>query len=92
MKIELLYFPGCPHIEAARTQLRAALKQTRLTLEWSESEVTRGYGSPTILVNGVDVLGALPSSAGDSCRLYAGSELPGAPPLDDLVRALGVTA
>lgn len=87
-RIELLFFPGCPHIEAARTQLRAALKLTGLPLEWSESALTRGYGSPTILVNGVDVLGALPSSSGDSCRLYRDSELAGAPPLRELMRAL----
>lgn len=46
----------------------------------------RGWGSPTILVNGKDVAGGQPS--GTSCRLYPGSETPGAPSLAALRAAL----
>lgn len=86
-RVELLFFPGCPHVDAARAQLRAALEAVGLPAEWSESDDARGYGSPSILVDGVDVLGALPG-AGTSCRLYRGTELPGAPSLAAIVRAL----
>jgi hypothetical protein len=86
-RVELLFFPGCPHIEAARTQLRRALEAAGLPAQWEEHDETDGYGSPTILVNGVDVMNE-PRGDGASCRLYAGTELPGAPPLKDVVRAL----
>lgn len=86
-RVELLFFPGCPHVEAARTQLRRALEATGLPASWEEHDETDGYGSPTILVNGVDVLGA-PRGDGASCRLYLASEIPGAPPLEALIRAL----
>lgn len=94
-RVELLYFPGCPHVEAARTQLRRAFERAGLPPEWTELDVTdpgapvalRGYGSPSILVDGVDVLGAPPGDA-TACRLYVGTDLPGAPPLEALLRAL----
>jgi hypothetical protein len=62
---------------------------------WTEQDVTlpdapvelRGYGSPTILVNGRDVMGAAPAD-GAACRLYLGTDLAGAPPLQSLVSAL----
>ena len=86
-RVELIYFVGCPHIEAARKQLRAALEEAALPAEWIESDDARGYGSPSILINGVDVLGAEPG-AGSSCRVYRGTEVPGAPPLAAIVDAL----
>lgn len=86
-RVELLFFPGCPHVDAARTQLRRALAVAGLSASWEERDETDGYGSPTILVNGVDVLGE-PRGDGAACRLYLGSELAGAPPLKELVRAL----
>ncbi len=95
MRIDLLTFSGCPHVEAARTQLRRALEEVRLPVEWNELDVRaattppelRGYGSPSILIDGVDVLGAAPADA-LACRYYPGSDLPGAPPLEALVGAL----
>ena len=49
---------------------------------------TRGpYGSPTILVEGRDVLGAVPGDGGASCRLY-GSGREGVPPVSAIVSAL----
>lgn len=86
-RVELIYFVGCPHIEAARTQLRAALEEAGLPVEWTESDDARGYGSPSILINGVDVLEAQ-QGAGNSCRVYRGSEVPGSPPRAAILRAL----
>ena len=92
--VELLYFPGCPHVVAAREQLRRAFTAAGLAASWTEHDVTadapahvRGYGSPTILVDGCDVAGAGPVE-GASCRVYAGSEVSGAPPLEAIVAAL----
>jgi mercuric ion transport protein len=93
--VELLFLPGCPHVSAARDQLRRAFAQVGLTPDWTERDITSpdapvhvgGFGSPTILIDGRDVAGRSPGS-GQACRVYRGSDLPGAPPLDDIVRAL----
>lgn len=77
-RIELVYFPGCPNVEAARTAIREALVAASMPADWREwnrdddatPEVLRRYGSPTVLVNGTDVAPA--SSDGTCCRIYAG--------------------
>lgn len=79
MKIQLLYFEGCPNVDAARNALREALAAEKLDVAVEEIDVeapsaptwARGWGSPTILVDGVDVAGATPSDASSCCRLYA---------------------
>jgi len=78
MKVQLLYFPGCPNADAARAALRRSLDALRLRVPIEEIDVTAGdgpqhlrdWGSPTILVDGVDV-GGQRASTGASCRLYA---------------------
>lgn len=79
-RIELVYFPGCPHVGAAREALAAALRAESLPQRWREwnrddvstPERLRGYGSPTVLVDGRDVV---PTAAdGACCRVYAGSD------------------
>ena len=95
LSVQLLFFSGCPHVEAARRQLISAFSAAGLESGWTEHDVNhpetpvelRGYGSPSILVNGRDVMGATPGD-GAACRLYMGTDLPGAPPLSELVRAL----
>lgn len=94
-KVELLYFPDCPNVPAAREQLQRAFVLIDAPAAWTEIDVTaegapahaRGHGSPTILVDGRDVTGPAPAG-GPSCRIYAGSEVPGVPPLDAIVAAL----
>ena len=93
--VELLYFPGCPNLPAAREQLRRALDEIGRRSEWIERDVTapdapahvRGHGSPTILVDGKDVTGAEPAG-GSSCRVYLGSDVRGVPPLEVIKVAL----
>ena len=97
-RVELLYFPGCPNVAPARVQLQRTLIQAGLPAQWEEHDVsaddaplhTRGYGSPTILVDGRDVSGGSPVE-GSACRLYPGSEVPGVPPQAAILHALGVT-
>jgi hypothetical protein len=88
MKVQLLYFRGCPHVEEARHVLRRALAASALVdVRVEELDVDapttptelREWGSPTILVNGADVAGE-EAPSGRSCRLYSGGELPGVPP------------
>jgi hypothetical protein len=79
MKIQLLYFPGCPNLDPARAAIRDALAAEGLAVECDEVDVqapdapdwARGWGSPTILIDGEEVTGS-PRSAGNSCRLYQG--------------------
>lgn len=79
MKIQLLLFEGCPNVDAARTALRDALAAEKLEVPVEEIEVegpdvpewARGWGSPTILVDGKDVAGQERSEGSPCCRLYA---------------------
>lgn len=76
--VELIYDNDCPNVEAARDGLRQALADAGAPLQWQEWErsdpdspdYVRGYGSPTVLVDGSDVAGASPSDGADCCRLY----------------------
>lgn len=85
MRVQLLHFPGCPNVDATRAAVRAALAAEKIDVAVEEIDVsapdapawTRGWGSPTVLVDGQDVLGASTNSAA-ACRLYAG----GAPSVD----------
>lgn len=94
-RVSLLYFEGCPHIDAAREQLRRAFAATKEEPIWLEIDVRaasapancRGWGSPTVLVDGRDVTGASPADDA-ACRYYPNSDLAGAPPLEAIVAAL----
>ena len=66
MKIQLLHVSSCPHSDAARALLNECL--TELQLEAAIEDKEGAYPSPTILVNGVDVMGA-PAFQAAACRL-----------------------
>ena len=94
MKIHVLHFEGCPHVGAARTALREALASEQLDVQIEEIDVgdpaappwARGWGSPTILIDGIDIAGQRPSTA-SACRLYAG----GAPSVDAIRARIAAT-
>ena len=81
--ITLLYFDGCPHVESAEDNLRAALddmdsgdavgvlvrKQLVETVE--EAERVGFLGSPTIVIDGHDPFATNGATPGLSCRVYA---------------------
>lgn len=79
MKIQLLYFSGCPNVAATRAALRDALAAEKLDLPIEEVDVeeagapewARGWGSPTILIDGKEIYDQQPSGA-QACRLYVG--------------------
>jgi hypothetical protein len=92
MKIEILYFPGCPNHEPAVRRVRDVAAREGLSAEILEIDVSdertakaMGFlGSPTIRINGLDIepaaRGAQPS--GLSCRRY-----PGGLPPEEMIRA-----
>jgi hypothetical protein len=94
VRVQLLFFPACPHVDGARRQLRRALAGLQHPPEVTEVDVTdastpphlRSWGSPTILVDGIDVAGE--SASGRSCRLYPRSSEPDVPPLAMIQAAL----
>lgn len=85
MRVQLLYFPGCPNLDAARGALDRALSALGLLYRIEEVDVTdestpeelRGWGSPTVLIDGTDVGGEI-EPTGAVCRLYTG-DVRGAP-------------
>jgi hypothetical protein len=81
MKIEVLYFDGCPNYIPAVDRLKAILRQEGLPIEVSEIQV-RGesaakalkfFGSPTIRVNGFDIEAESRNvtDTGFACRRYS---------------------
>jgi len=103
MKIELLYFDGCPNYEALAPRLRVLLERAgvsgEILLRRVESEddaqSLRFLGSPTVRVEGEDVEpGARDrSDSGLKCRLYRTRDgLLGVPPDEVILVALARAA
>ena len=97
-RVELVYDPDCPNVQAARAQLLRAFEVLDLTPRWQEwrsgdpetPEHARGYASPTILVDGQDVGGAETIDGMASCRIYErGDGFAGTPSVEEIVEALG---
>jgi mercuric ion transport protein len=99
-RVELIYDSDCPNADEARSLLRRAFGLTGLPAQWTEwnrqdSDAppdARCYGSPTILVDGRDVVGMAAQESADSCRLYVHDEgFRGVPPLDRITAAIRKT-
>jgi hypothetical protein len=97
MKVQLLYFDGCPHWKVLEKRLRQALDllDDPSTIEYlqveSQREVERlGFaGSPSVLLNGTDPFRSPTGAIGLTCRVYLTPDGPsGSPTLDQLVGAL----
>lgn len=92
MDITLLYFEDCPNWRVAAERLSVIAAERgdirlvhHLVETQAEAERTRFHGSPSILVDGVDVFDAPDSAVGLSCRIYPTPDgLKGAPTLDQL--------
>ena len=80
MKVEVLYFEGCPNHTATVQRVREALQSENETAVVQEVEVrTQGdaesmgfLGSPSVRINGLDIEPEArnPNSYGLSCRTY----------------------
>ena len=81
-RVELIYDADCPNVAEARSLLIKAFTQTGVSARWREWErsakdspdYASQYGSPTILVDGNDVAGAVPIAGAGACRVYAEGE------------------
>ena len=79
MRVELLWWEGCPSWPEALAQLRGAMDELGLepgSVELREiesheqAELERFPGSPTIRVDGADVVAANGHPVGLACRVY----------------------
>ena len=92
----MLYFDDCPNWRVADERLaaiaaeRTDLKVTRHLVDTLEEAERVGFhGSPSILVDGVDVFAGPDAGVGLSCRVYRTPEgLAGAPTMEQLRAAL----
>lgn len=92
MRIEVLYFDGCPNHSPAMDRLRTVLAGEGLQVEVIEIEVReesaarelKFFGSPTIRLNGLDIEASWRpvSATGFACRCY-----PGGLPSEEMIRA-----
>lgn len=97
-KVELIYDNDCPNVEAARQQIRRAFQELREFAKWDEwnqsdpsiPDHARRYGSPTILVDGKDVMDVLPLDGANCCRVYHSKNggFQGVPPVEAITTAL----
>jgi hypothetical protein len=97
-RVELVYDTDCPNVQGARRALLEGFSLAGLQPSWMEWDpkspesptYVRGYGSPTILVEGRDIAGVAPGTGDWSCRLYrSGSgSLQGVPTGEQVAEAL----
>lgn len=66
IRIELLHIPDCPNTDAARRLLAACVRE--LGIEVAIDDREGAFPSPTIRVDGEDVMGE-PASSEAACRL-----------------------
>jgi hypothetical protein len=97
VKVELLYFDGCPGYEELRPRLERLLDERTLrsslellpVVTLKEAKRQRFLGSPTVRVDGRDVELASADRAdfGMKCRLYSTATGVGHSPPDELIIA-----
>ena len=97
MTVELVYESGCPNIGDTRENLLRACSEARVSAKWTEWDTAsqesparvRGFGSPTVLVDGNDVVGQACTGT-RCCRLYSDADgrRTGVPPVDAIRAAL----
>jgi hypothetical protein len=86
MKVEILYFDGCPNVTPTVERLNRILAETGLNHPVTLTRVgdlqtaqSVGFlGSPTIRINGVDIepSARMRTDSGIMCRTYDGSGVP----------------
>lgn len=97
MDVSLLYFENCPNWRVAEQRLaviaaeRPEVVVSRHRVETVEDAERLGFhGSPSIVVDGVDVFAEPGAGVGLSCRVYRTPDgLAGAPTMEQLRAALG---
>jgi hypothetical protein len=97
--VEVRFIEGCPSLTVIQQRLRDALDglgragvdiRLRRVRTDAEAEALGFTGSPTILIDGVDLFQQRCAVVGLSCRLYRSAEgTTGAPSIEQLRAALG---
>jgi hypothetical protein len=97
VKVQLLYFNGCPHWTVMEERLREALSKTgsaeaieRCLVDTQQAaDAYRFAGSPSILFDGEDPFPSAPEEFGLTCRVYSTADGPaGSPTVEQLVAAI----
>ncbi len=91
MKVEFLFFEGCPHGPLALERLEQVIERmapgtaiAHVRVESDELAQQVGFlGSPSIRVDGLDIEGLTSGAPGMACRLYDG----GGPPAEWMIEA-----
>ena len=92
MNVELIFDSDCPNVRVTRIALKEALVQAGLPAKWTAAGTPQrlgGFGSPSVLIDGVDVAGEPPAGTA-CCRIYRASDgrMLGALPKEVISRAL----
>ena len=93
MKVELLYFEGCPNWRTADLRLRSLAQEQGFEVHHclvttpEEAEVERFRGSPTIMIDGRDPFARGDEPFGLACRLYQTPDGPAGTPTVEMLRA-----
>jgi hypothetical protein len=74
MTVELLLVPDCPNAATARTVLAESL--SALGLDITVMERVGDHPSPTVLVDGVDVMTGVAEAPSTGCRLDVPTAVP----------------
>lgn len=98
MRVELLYFDGCPNWTVADERLTEALRTLghedvsvvrRRVATVEEAEESGFVGSPTIRIDGSDPFASGTEHVGLACRIYATpTGFGGSPTTDQLIEVL----
>ena len=94
MKINLLYFDGCPSWQKALANLQTALREEMLDISINLVEVksdreatdAKFLGSPSFQVNGQDFWPETRENYSMSCRVYSSPSGMFGVPTDDMLR------
>jgi hypothetical protein len=97
MEITLQYFDGCPNWKIADERLnvlageRPGISVSHQMIDTVEEAERVGFhGSPSILINGIDVFADATAPVGLACRRYMTEDGPaGSPTLEQLRAAAG---
>jgi hypothetical protein len=81
LTVQILHVPDCPNVERLRIRVRRSL--ARLGLSATIEELEGPYPSPSLLINGLDVIRPAGNSEA-SCRLDLPTE-------EQILEALGTT-
>jgi hypothetical protein len=96
LDVTLQYFDGCPNWQATETDLQGLVDEglivsvTRERIPDDEEAIAVGFpGSPTLLVDGVDLFPAGEPAGGLACRIYRSEfGFSGSPTGDEIRKAL----